>query len=262
LSLPGLRNILFWWMMGVKHDGMTGCMVEPIRIERRKLFEQVAFHLEQQIVSGRLKAGDRLPAERDLCQLFGVGRPAIREALISLQKQGLVELRNGASARVAAASPTGLVAGIAPAVRQMLLSPDGQRNFQRVRAFVEVGLARHAARHATEEDLARIEAALVANEAALGDVDRFVATDIAFHFEFALVMDNPVFTAVHDALSTWLVEQRRVTLAAPGQARTACEAHRRIYEAVRRRDPDAAEAAMAEHMDHVAALFRQLARPA
>ena len=42
-------------------------MVEPIRIERRKLFEQVASHLEQQIVSGRLKAGDRLPAERDLC---------------------------------------------------------------------------------------------------------------------------------------------------------------------------------------------------
>jgi GntR family transcriptional regulator, sialic acid-inducible nan operon repressor len=237
-------------------------MVEPIRIERRKLFEQVAFHLEQQIVSGRLQPGERLPAERDLCQLFGVGRPAIREALISLQKQGLVELRNGASARVVAASPTDLVAGIAPAVRQMLLSPDGQRNFQRVRAFVEIGLARHAARHATEADLARLEAALEANEAAVDDPERFVATDVAFHFVLAEIIDNPVFTAVHDALSTWLAEQRRVTRAAPGAARTACAAHRRIYEAVRARDPDAAEAAMAEHMDHVAALFWQLARPA
>ncbi len=230
-------------------------MVEPLRIERRKLFEQVAFHLEQQIVSGRLRPGDRLPAERDLCGLFGVGRPAIREALIALQRQGLVELRNGSSARVAAASPTDLVAGLAPAVRQMLLSPDGQRNFQGLRAFVEIGLARHAARHASEEDLVRLGAALADNEAALGDPDRFVATDVAFHFAFAEIVGNPVFTAVHDALASWLAEQRRVTITAPGQARTALEAHRRILEAVRRRDPDAAEAAMAEHMRQLARVF-------
>jgi GntR family transcriptional repressor for pyruvate dehydrogenase complex len=236
-------------------------MVEPIRIERRKLFEQVASHLERQIVSGRLRPGDRLPRERDLCQMFGVGRPAIREALIALQMQGLVELRNGAAARVAAASPTDLVAGVAPAVQQMLLSAEGQRNFQKLRAFVEVGLARHAARHAGEADLARLEAALAANVAAVDDPERFVATDVAFHFVLAKIMDNPVFTAVHDALATWLAEQRRVTNAAPGSSRAAAEAHRRIHEAIRRRDPDAAERAMAEHMEQVAALYWQLAKP-
>ena len=67
-------------------------MVEPLVIERKKLFEHVADHLEAQILSGKLKPGDQLPPERDLQMRFSVGRPAIREALISLQKAGLVEL--------------------------------------------------------------------------------------------------------------------------------------------------------------------------
>ena len=93
-------------------------MVEPIVIERKKLFEHVAAHLEAQILAGKLRPGDQLPPERDLQASFGVGRPAIREALISLQKAGLVELTNGARARVLMPTASHIFTGMAPAVRQ------------------------------------------------------------------------------------------------------------------------------------------------
>ena len=76
-------------------------MVEPNLIDRRKLFEQVAAHLEREILEGKINPGDRLPPERDLQIRFGVGRPAIREALITLRRAGLIELGNGVPARVA-----------------------------------------------------------------------------------------------------------------------------------------------------------------
>jgi GntR family transcriptional regulator, sialic acid-inducible nan operon repressor len=232
-------------------------MVEPLVIERRKLFEHVAAHLESQILSGKLRPGDQLPPERELQMRFGVGRPAIREALITLQRAGLVEIANGARARVATPTASNIFAGMAPGIRQMLASDEGQKHFQDARAFFEAGLARHAARSATAADMEELRAALDANCAAIGDVDAFIRTDIAFHFVLARIAHNPVFLALHDQISGWLKEQRIVTLAAPGQDRTAYEAHLSIFNAIFARDPDAAERAMLGHLNQLAATFWQ-----
>ena len=230
-------------------------MVEQIIIERKKLFEHVATHLEAQILSGRLKPGDQLPPERDLQTLFGVGRPAIREALISLQKAGLVELTNGARARVTMPTASHIFSGMAPAVQQMLSTEEGHRQFQGARLFFESGLAREAAKHATQEQITSLKAALDANENAIGDRDRFTSTDIAFHFELAKMANNSIFIALHDQISEWLKEQRVVTLAAKGQERTAYEAHRAIYEGIAAHNPDRAEAAMRDHLQQLATTF-------
>ena len=224
-------------------------------IDRRKLFEQVAAHLERQILDGSLRPGDRLPPERTLRERFGVGRPAIREALIALQRAGLVELTNGARARVATPTASGVLAGVVPAVRQLLSTAEGHRHLQRVRQFFEVGLARQAACEATPADLARLTEALARNEAAIGDEPLFIRTDIAFHYVLAEIPRNPVFTALHDALSAWLTDQRIVTLADAGQDRIAFEAHRRIHDAIVARDPEAAEGAMRAHLDQLAAAY-------
>lgn len=232
-------------------------MVEPLVIERKKLFEHVAAHLEAQILSGKLKPGDQLPPERDLQTRFNVGRPAIREALIALQKAGLVELSNGSRARVSMPTAAQIFTGMAPAVRQMLSAAEGQRHFQEARLFFEVGLAREAARAASADDLAALERALEANRKAIGNRDRFTGTDIAFHFELARIARNPIFVALHDQISEWLKEQRVVTLAAKGQDKTAFEAHRRIYEAIAAHDPDGAEQAMREHLQQLATTFWQ-----
>ncbi|TPI40438.1 transcriptional regulator NanR [Mesorhizobium sp. B3-1-9] len=232
-------------------------MVDPLVIERKKLFEHVASHLEAQILSGKLKPGDQLPPERDLQMRFGVGRPAIREALISLQKAGLVELTNGARAKVLMPTASHIFTGMAPAVRQMLSTEEGHRYFQGARLFFEVGLAREAARHATATDLEALAAALEANRKAIGNRERFTSTDIAFHFELAKMARNPVFIALHDQISEWLKEQRTVTLAAKGQEKTAFEAHKAIYEGIAARDPDRAEQAMRTHLEQLAVTFWQ-----
>jgi len=223
-------------------------MSEVITIERRKLFEQVAAHIEREIIEGKLKPGDRLPPERDLQTRFGVGRPAIREALIALQRAGLIEQNNGMPARVTKARAEGVVANMVPAVRQMLGSAEGQRQLQQVRLFMEIGLVRQAAENATENDLEKLKAALEENRKAVGDSEQFIQTDVEFHFQFASMIHNPVFIALHGAMSTWLREQREFALMEPGEAKRSYQAHKRIYEAVAAHNPDAAEKAMREHL--------------
>jgi len=170
-------------------------MLEAVTIERKKLFQQVAAHLEELILEGRLKPGDQLPPERDLQNRFGVGRPAIREALISLQRSGLIEISNGARARVAMPTAHAVVSGMRSAVRQMMSTAEGQRHFQGVRFFFETGLARHAAREATAAQIEQLANRLAANRDAIGDRERFIDTDVAFHFVLAEITGNPVFAA-------------------------------------------------------------------
>jgi GntR family transcriptional regulator, sialic acid-inducible nan operon repressor len=232
-------------------------MVEPLNIERRKLFEHVAAHLEDQIVSGKLRPGDQLPPERDLQERFGVGRPAIREALITLQRSGLIETSNGSRARVSMPTASNIFNGVTPAIRQMLATDEGQRAFQGARAFFEAGLARNAARIATDAELKELAAALDANRIAIGDTAAFIRTDIAFHLVLARIAKNPVFIALHDQISGWLKEQRVVTLAMHRQDETAYLAHEAIYRAVAARDADAAEQAMTDHLNQLAAAYWQ-----
>lgn len=224
-------------------------MDEPVVIDRRKLFEQVAAHLEREILTGKLKPGERLPPERDLQAAFGVGRPAIREALILLQRAGLIEIGNGAPARVATPTVEGVMAGLMPAVHQIIAGPEGQRQLQGVRLFMEVGLVRHAALNATTDDLERLGVVLENNRLSIGDTDAFISTDVAFHYAIAQIIGNPAFLALHDAMSQWLLEQRRVALMEPGEDQAGFAAHQRIFQAITARDPDAAEAAMRAHLE-------------
>jgi GntR family transcriptional regulator, sialic acid-inducible nan operon repressor len=224
-------------------------MIQPALLDRRKVFVQVAAHLEREILAGNLKPGDRLPPERDLRAMFGVGRPAIREALIKLQESGLIEIGNGMPARVTAPDAARILAGMVPAVQQFLANTEGQRQLQGVRLILEVGLVRHAARHSTPSDLARLEEAVAANKKAMGDREEFIRTDVAFHFQFAKIVRNPVFRAIYDAMSSWLQEQRRVAPIKTRDFKIAYDAHKRIFDAVASRDPDAAEAAMQDHLE-------------
>jgi GntR family transcriptional regulator, sialic acid-inducible nan operon repressor len=224
-------------------------------IERRKLFEQVASHLEAWILSGELKPGDRLPTERELQTQFGVGRPAVREALITLQRSGLIEIANGAPARVAMPTASIILGNALPAVLQMLSTPSGQRHFQQVRKLFEMGLARQATQIGSDAQIASLEVALKANRAALGDRERFIATDIEFHLGIARMLHNPIVIALHDALSAWLKQQRTVSLASGGQEQTAYQAHVRIYQAIAARDAEAAEAAMRDHLEQLESAY-------
>lgn len=219
-------------------------------VRQRRLSEDVAEHLERMIRSGEMVEDGCLPSERELMRHFGVGRPSVREALMHLSRMGLLELRSGERARVTRPTPQVVIEQLAGPARHLMALPGGVQDFQDARLFFEVGLARHAAEHATAEDVERLRAALEANRQSLGDLHRFEQTDVDFHYVLAVIMRNRIFTAIHAALAEWLLEQRRTTLA-DGIDETAYAAHVAIFEAVAAHDADRAEQAMREHLTFV-----------
>jgi len=220
-------------------------------VRRRRLYEDVASGLEAMIRDGALSPGDPLPSERELTVQFGVGRTAVREALFHLQKMGIIELKSGERAKVTRPTPQVVVDGLAGVARHMLAEPDGVRKFQDARTFFEIGLARHAAKHATEADLRLLGAALDANRQSIGDLAKFERTDVEFHYVLAVIPQNPIYTALHSAIADWLVEQRHVTLAYPGQNKLAYRAHKTIYDAIAAHDQDRAERVIRAHLNQV-----------
>jgi GntR family transcriptional repressor for pyruvate dehydrogenase complex len=226
-------------------------------VRKRRLSEDVAEHLEEMIRDGTFVEADRLPSERELMRHFGVGRPSVREALLHLHRMGLVEVGSGERARVTRPTPQSVIDALSGPARHMIAAPGGVQNFQNARIFFETALARHAAEHATDEDIARLKEALEANRRSIGDLERFQRTDVDFHYVIALTARNPIFTAIHAALAGWLLEQRRTTLAHGEDAR-AYAAHRAIFEAIAARDPDRAERAMREHLEYVARRYTEI----
>ena len=213
---------------------------------RRRLYQEVADRIEHMIRDGDLPEGKSLPAERELMEHFAVGRPAIREALLSLQQKGLIVPGNGERARVSRPDADRLIGALSGAAQVYLSQDEGVRQFQAARKLFEAAIARQAAQIATHADIARMEAALEANRAARGDAHTFEATDVAFHLEIVRTAGNPLLTGVHQALTGWLTEQRSVSLTARGAEASAFGAHARIFAAIAAHDPDAAEAADAD----------------
>lgn len=228
------------------------------KVERKTLSEQVAEQLEADILEGRLKEDDQLPAERELMEQFGVGRPAVREALFYLQRLGLIAINSGTRARVIRPTAEAVMARLSGVTRQLLAQSQGQQYFQEARAMFEISLARYAAQHASADDLASLRQALEENRSALGDEARFKRSDNDFHGVLASIARNPIFNAVHDALSEWLDDRRAQVLQREGEDHAALKAHTEIVEAIASGDPDAAEASMRRHMDRHYGTYRQL----
>ena len=205
--------------------------------------------LETMIHEGVCAPGSELPSERALMEQFGVGRPAIREALFALQKMGLLHLSPGERPRVREPAGDVIIQSMRGAVNHFMMQPGGLHQFQRARIFFEVGLVREAASHASAEALAALQDALEENRAALGNARRFEKSDVAFHFQLAKMARNQLFLVLHDAMFEWLYTQRTVTLAIPGQAQIALQAHEAINRAILTGDADRAEAEMRAHLE-------------
>jgi len=224
-------------------------------VRRRRLYEEVASRIEAQISSGTFKPGDRLPSERELMLRYGVGRPAVREAVFALKKMGLVAIDQGGRSRITTPNSDTLVASLSGAARHLLAAPDGVRQFQSARRFFEVGLARHAAENASRSDLVSLARSLDENRKSLGDLDGFERTDVEFHHTIVLIARNPIFDAIHQAMVTWLTEQRHITLQAPRQHELAYRAHEQVYMAIENGDADRAERMMRDHLRHVEKIY-------
>jgi len=206
---------------------------------------EVAGSLERAILAGELKAGERLPSERELSQQWGVSRSVVREALGRLASLGLVHSRHGSGTRVAAPTTRQVEVGF----QRLLTRPDFRReHLAEVRLPLETTIARLAAQRRSDAHLAR----LAATQEVLGNARKKLAVhvqaDLEFHALLAEATGNPLFALVLEPIQRLLIESRRRTLDAYGSG-LAHEHHGKILAAVVARDADGAAQSMRLHLE-------------
>jgi len=221
----------------------------------RKLSAGIVDRLAERIRAGEYEVGAFFPSERELCEEFGVGRPSVREALTALQRMGLAELSPRQRPRVAKPTAGKILRELSGAARFILDQPEGFAHFEQVRSFIEVSLARYAASHATNAQIARLGYVLERNQQAIGKEREFVETDVAFHRALAETAGNPIIIAMHDAFVEWLIMQRPEIDDVENRNRRSFEDHKEIFDAVLRRDADRAAGAMERHIDNAYELY-------
>lgn len=213
-----------------------------------RLADTLAAELARMIQGGTLAPGARLPTERDLMRRFGVSRSAVREAILNLAARGLVLTRPGHRPVVQGPGYEATVDTLGRLVAHLVEDEAGVWNLFDTRVFLEAALVRHAALHARRGDIEALEAALEANRLAIGDPERFYATDAAFHALLYRLPRNPIYPAVHRAYVEWLQGHWRRMPRGAEYDRMNHAAHAAIFDAIRHRDPDAAEAALRRHL--------------
>jgi GntR family transcriptional repressor for pyruvate dehydrogenase complex len=202
--------------------------------------------MRREIEAGRLGPGHRLPPERELAQAMGVSRPSLRAGLRSLQALGVVTARRGAGTFIVEGPPQ---LGKAPLQFLAALHGFTLDQMYEARRILEVGAAALAARRARGEHLAAMSEEITDMFAALEEPQAFLAHDLGFHRAVAAGSGNPIVAAIIGMLTEIIRDTGRLSMEG-FELRESAEAHRRIYEAIRARDPERARCRMAEHLDH------------
>jgi DNA-binding FadR family transcriptional regulator len=225
-------------------------------IVRRKLSDEVFDRLKAMITGGELTPGDAMPSERDLMERFGVGRPAIREAMQALANMGLISITHGERARVCELTARSLFHQVDAAARIMLsTSPASLEHLKEVRRFFERGMVREAALKATDAQIAELRTTLDQQRRSLGDASTFIAADMKFHAQIAAISGNPLFGAISEAMLTWLRAYHTSVLIWTGKEKYTLAEHAEIIERIAAHDPDGADEAMVKHLDRSSALY-------
>lgn len=222
----------------------------PIQaIEPQRLYRQIADQVRRAVASGEFARGSRLPAERDLARQLGVSRPSLREALIALEIEGVVEVRTGSGIYVRDTSHPKPSSPQPPAAT---VPEWGPLQLMKARELVEGEVAALAARYAKKADLAAIAGSLeqMHEEVAAGQQPR--AGDESFHNAIANACGNEV---LRDTVRTYwrsryepLFERLGDYFETPHSWHAAIKEHAVVLEAIRSRDPGAARQAMHRHL--------------
>lgn len=225
-------------------------MYEPI--EPVRLSEVVVERLQQLVIGGQLKEGDRLPSEADLARQFGVSRTAIREAIRSLVEQGVVVVRQGSGTYVDRPDQRPLQRTLSWLARTQ--GAEGDKYLVELRQLLEPGVCALAAVRATEEDVAKMKEAAAEMKRAIKAADSteiIVDADLRFHQLIGEASQNPLVGALLDSIADLLRMQRLHYSSVPGAPERAQRYHDEIAKIVALHKPDEAYHAMQAHLRQV-----------
>jgi len=216
----------------------------------RKVNEAIVQAIQDQIRRGELKAGERLPPERQLAEMFDASRSSVREALRVLELSGLVYSRHGEGNFVAELLPAGAALTLVDFLERQRAS---LLDLSDARKLFEPYLASLAASRATVDDLEVLRRTAEEEETRLraGEAQAAFRADRAFHHAVAIATGNQTLVTLHTYLSDLVAGGRREALENDIRRAQSAFDHRRVYQAIARRDGAAARSAMLRHLENV-----------
>jgi len=215
---------------------------EPVK--KDSIVIELTKRLMDYIFSGSIRPGDKLPAERVLSEAMGVGRSSVREAMKALTVLGILEVRHGDGTYLRRADSGLLTQTIEWG---LLLGEQKTMDLIEARKEIETVLARYAARRWQGNELAELKINLDRMKNAT--IEDFIEIDVAFHIKIAEMSRNTVLKDIliniQSLLRTWI----KLVLESAGRTNFSYDDHVAIYDALAKRDEEAAAAAMTSHMN-------------
>ena len=220
--------------------------------EAKRLYQEVGMKLRNELASGHYQVGDRLPPERDIAEQLQVSRAVVREALIMLELENLIEVRKGSGVYVLnlPQQQTSTTGG--------LTSDDDVGPFEllQARQFLESDIAAFAATQVTKNDIAQMRQALEMEKDILNSSGEDDDGDRQFHMLIAQATGNSILAEIIEQLwlrrknsPMWSKLHTRITDTSYRQ--NWLEDHYKILAALQRKDPKAARQAMWQHLENV-----------
>ncbi|KAF4408125.1 MULTISPECIES: FadR/GntR family transcriptional regulator [Streptomyces] len=213
---------------------------------RTRLYEQVLDRLREYAAGRGLKAGDRLPPERELAQRLGVSRASVKQAVVVLEVQGLVEVRHGGGTYLVGDSLD------AEPVERLVERRRRLPDVLEAREALEAKLAELAAERRTPDDLAAIRAALSHMAAEIADGGHGAEGDRRFHAAVTAAAHSSLLAEFMRSIAEQITESRHESLRQPGRPSRSLAQHRAILDAIEEQRGKAAAAAMRRHVRSVA----------
>ena len=235
-------------------------MFKPInRIENSspKLYDTIIANIREMMQSGKLKAGERIPTERELADMFQVSRVPVREALKTLEFIGVIQNIRGDGMYIKNVSATDLLEKMDFI---MVISPDTINELFEVRETLEVKAARLAAKKRTERDLQKMCTAIERMERAIGEGKDVLALAGQFHTCIFEASKNKVLLGINEYLMNLLNLSRKMTLRGAERAQNSLDFHRKIYAGITSKDEECVAELMRAHIQDAQKKFAENCR--
>ncbi|NOZ73283.1 MAG: FadR family transcriptional regulator [Chloroflexi bacterium] len=215
-------------------------------VDRTKVSDQISAQLLKRIVSGEYAPGTRLPSEREIAELTGVSRVAVREAIGSLVTRGIVSVKQGRGTIV---NPIDEWKTLDPTTMLLIYGENAILHLMEFRMLLEPEIAALAAERITPEEIEELRKISELPEDDI--INQHAQRDTAFHLHITRVSDNPVLLMVMTSVQDLMNFNRRQAFIVPGALAQARHWHRKIFEAIADHDSQAARQAMIEHINQV-----------
>lgn len=260
MRLNRLIKVNIYGLTGLYNDYTFAEMKKREPIQRRKLSHEVRDRLLDMITKGELKEGDKMPSEHELMERFGVGRPAVREAMQSIESMGLIAIQHGGRAKIKKVTAQDIIGQMDSATRHLLSSSsENVDHLREARQVFEAGVAFLATKRAGTKDIEILEEKLKDMVACKKDRAKFLKADLEFHKAIARISGNPILFSVSAAMLKWLSEvhtdYERDILGIPELVDLTCEEHKKILECIANKDALGATNSISDHILRVNSLY-------